>query len=246
MCRPASPDSIVELFHEQPEKEVFVWLKPESETVDWKGYVNTALFLSSNYVSNKSFQMPVSLIQDFEVLDAQISKQVARDFKEYFSLNRTDRGYRMKRTETVALLDFLVDCGVITVLPNLYEDTEPYKCYVQAPFLRFHFTEKLRKMTDAQIMDEHKPLFGDLLEAEVVSEYWQSNQTAGIRFARTHCPLGGELVAEIDLVDPDKKQAFKVKLTDGASYKGFSFTLLEGEACMQNIYRWGESSYQSR
>ncbi len=60
--------------------------------MDWKGYVNTALFLSSNYVSNKSFQLPVSLIRDFEVLDAQISKQVAREFKEYFSLNRTDRG----------------------------------------------------------------------------------------------------------------------------------------------------------
>lgn len=250
-------DSIVELFHEQPENEVFVWLKPESETVDWKGYVNTALFLSSNYVSNKSFQMPVSLIQDFEVLDAQISKQVARDFKEYFSLNRTDRGYRMKRTETVALLDFLVDCGVITVLPNLYEDTEPYKCYVQAPFLRFHFTEKLRRMTDAQIMDEHKPLFGDLLEAAVVSEYQQSHRDANIRFARTHCPPGGELVAEIDLVDLDEKQAFEVKLTDGAGYKGFSllserqelkgftFTLLEGEVCMRHIYQWGKSLYQN-
>ncbi len=251
-------DSIVELFHEQPENEVFIWLKPESETVDWKGYVNTALFLSSNYVSNKSFQMPVSLIQDFEVLDARISKQVARDFKEYFSLNRTDRGYRMKRTETVALLDFLVDCGVITVLPNLYEDTEPYKCYVQAPFLRFHFTEKLRKMTDAKIMDEHKPLFGDLLEAAVVSEYQQSHKDANIRFARTHCPPGGELVAEIDLVDLDEKQAFKIEITDGAGYKGFSllserqelkgftFTLLEGEACMQNIYRWGGTSYRGR
>ena len=250
-------DSIVELFHEQPENEVFVWLKPESETVDWKGYVNTALFLSSNYVSNKSFQMPVSLIQDFEVLDARISKQVARDFKEYFSLNRTDRGYRMKRTETVALLDFLVDCGVITVLPNLYKDTEPYKCYVQAPFLRFHFTEKLRKMTDAKIMDEHKPLFGDLLEAAVVSEYQQSHKDANIRFARTHCPPGGELVAEIDLVDLDEKQAFEVKLTDGAGYKGFSllserqelkgftFTLLEGESCMRHIYQWGKSLYQN-
>lgn len=251
-------DSIVELFRDQPENEVFVWLKPESETVDWKGYVNTALFLSSNYVSNKSFQLPVSLIRDFEVMDTQISKQVARDFKEYFSLNWADRGYRMKRTETVALLDFLVDCGVITVLPNLYEDTEPYKCYVQAPFLRFHFTEKLRRMADAEIADERKPLFGDLLEAAVISEYQQSHPGTDIRFARTHCPPGGELVAEIDLVDWEKKQAFEVKLTDGTGYKGFSllsdrqelkdfsFTLLEGEACMRHIYRWGESSYQGR
>lgn len=250
-------DSIVELFDEQPENEVFVWLKPESESVDWRGYVNTVLFLSSNYISNKSFQTPVSLLQDFEVLDAQASKQVAREFKEYFSLNRTDRGYRMKRTETVALLDFLVDCGVITVLPNLYEDTEPYKCYVQAPFLRFHFTEKLRRIADANIADEHKPLFGDLLEATVVSEYLRSHEGADIHFARTHCPPGGEVVGEIDLVDQREKQAFEVKLTDGAGYKGFSllssrpelqgfsFTLMEGKACMRHIYQWGKTSYQS-
>ena len=155
-------------------------------------------------------------------------------------------------------MDFLVDCGVITVLPNLYEDTEPYKCYVQAPFLRFHFTEKLRRMTDAQIMDEHKPLFGDLLEAAVASEYQQSHPGTDIRFARTHCPPGGETVAESTLVDREGKQAFEVKLTDGTGYKGFSllsdrqelkgfsFTLLEGEACMRHIYRWGESSYRGR
>lgn len=250
-------DSIVELFEDQPENEVFVWLRPENEAVDWKGYVNTVLFLSSNYVSNKSFQTPVSLLQDFEVLDTQASKQVAREFKEYFSMNRTDRGYRMKRTETVALLDFLVDCGVIAVLPNLYEDTEPYKCYVQAPFLRFHFTEKLRRMADASIADEHKPLFGDLLEAAVVSEYLRSHKGADIRFARTHCPPGGEVVGEIDLVDQREKQAFEVKLTDGAGYKGFSllsnrtelqgfsFALMEGEECMRHIYQWGKSSYQS-
>ena len=112
-------------------------------------------------------------------------------------------------------------------------------------------------MTDAQIMDEHKPLFGDLLEAAVVSEYQQSHRDANIRFARTHCPPGGELVAEIDLVDLDEKQAFEVKLTDGAGYKGFSllserqelkgftFTLLEGEACMRHIYQWGKSLYQN-
>ncbi len=251
-------DSIVELFEDQPENEVFVWLKPESETVDWKGYVNTVLFLSSNYVSNKSFQTPVSLLQDFEVLDAQTSRQVAREFKEYFSLNRTDRSYRMKRTETVALLDFLVDCGVITVLPNLYDDTEPYKCYVQAPFLRFHFTEKLRRLADTEISDEHKPLFGDLLEAAVVSEYQQSHKDADVRFARTHCPPGGEAVGEIDLVDSKSKQAYEVKLTDGAGYKGFSllsdrpelrdfsFTLLEGEKCMRYIYQWGSAAYQNK
>ena len=65
-------------------------------------------------------------------------------------------------------------------------------------------------------------------------------------------------MAEIDLVDRERKQAFEVKLTDGTGYKGFSllsdqqelqgftFTLLEGESCMRHIYRWGGSSYQGR
>ena len=251
-------NSIVELFETQPEKEVFVWLKPESDKVDWKGYVNTALFLSTNYVSSKSFQAPVSLIHDAEVLDAQVTRRMAQEFKDYFSLSRKEREEQMKKSETVALLDFLVHCGVITVLPNLYGDTEPYKCYVQAPFLRFHFTEKLRRMADAQIADEHKPLFGDLVEAAVVSEYQLSHPTSDVCFARTHCPPGGDLVAEIDLIDRSEKQAFEVKLTDGHGYKGFSllsdrkelqgctFTLLEGEECMRQIYRWGEASYEDK
>lgn len=251
-------DSIVELFETQPDSEVFVWLKPKGEQVDWKAYVNTVLFLSSNYVSNKSFQTPVSLIQDFEVLDRQVSRQVAKDFKEYFSLNRNDRAYRMKRTETVALLDFLVHCGVIVVLPNLFDDTEPYKCYVQAPFLRFHFTERLRQMVDGTVVDHHKPLFGDLLEAAVVSEYQQSHPTADIRFARTHCPPGSDFVGEIDLLDLDAEDGFEVKLTDGRGYrgfqllgerpelKGFRFELLEEQHCMEQIYRWGKLSYEGK
>lgn len=249
-------DSIVELFDTQPENEVFVWLKPESESVDWKGYVNTVLFLSSNYISNKSFQRPLSLIQDYEVLNTDVSKQVARDFREYFSLTKQDRSYRMKRTETVALLDFMVHCGVITVLPNLFDDTEPYKCYVQTPFLRFHFTEQLRKMAGGLELDEHKPLFGDLLEAAVISEYHRSHPSSDIFFARTHCsPDAGE-ISEIDLIDQTDKLAYEVKLTDGSGYKGFtllsdrpelkdfSFTMLQAENYASIIYEWGETEYQ--
>lgn len=248
-------DSIVELFDTQPESEVFVWLKPEAESVDWKGYVNTVLFLSSNYISNKSFQRPLSLIQDYEVLDTEVSRQVARDFREYFSLSRQDRSFRMKRTETVALLDFLVHCGVITVLPNLYGDTEPYKCYVQTPFLRFHFTERLRKMAGVVELDEHKPLFGDLLEATVVSEYHRGHPDAKIFFARAHCPPSTGEISEIDLVDQNSRRAYEVKLTDGSGYKGFAqlsdrpelqgfdFTLLQAENYVRLIYEWGMAAY---
>lgn len=244
-------DSIVDLFETQPEQEIFVWLKPGSETVDWHGYINTILFLSSNYVSNKSFQLPLSLIQDYEVLDRRVTRQIAREFKQYFSLEQRERGCRMKRTETVALLDFLVHCGVITVLPNLFGDTEPYKCYVQTPFLRFHFTEKLRRMADAEIADEHK-LFGDLLEAAVVSEYRRSHPGADICFARTHCPPGGDVVAEIDLLDRTDKRGYEVKLTNGSGYRGFrllgglpelseyDFTLLDAQNCVDYLYSWGE------
>lgn len=248
-------DSLVELFETQPEHEVFVWLKPEAESVDWKGYVNTVLFLSSNYVSGKSFQQPLSLIQDYEVLDVAVSRQVAREFRQYFSLSRQDRSYRMKRTETVALLDFLVHCGVIAVLPNLYDDTEPYKCYVQTPFLRFHFTEQLRKMAGGQVFDERKPLFGDLLEAAVVSEYQRGYPAGDVFFARTHCPAGGDFIGEIDLVDRSAFKAYEVKLTDGTGYKGFTlmkdrpefhdfdFTMLEGNNYTKEIYSWGQRSY---
>lgn len=248
-------DSIVELFETQPESEVFVWLKPEAESVDWKGYVNMVLFLSSNYISNKSFQRPLSLIHDYEVLDTEVSRQVARDFRKYFSLSRQDRSFCMKRSETVALLDFLAHCGVITTLPNLFGDTEPYKCYVQTPLLRFHFTEKLRKMAGAAELDEHKPLFGDLLEAAVVSEYHREHPEAEIFFARTHCPPDAEEISEIDLVDQTNRRAFEVKLTDGNGYKGFSmlsdrpelkgfdFTMLQVENYVPLIYEWGKAAY---
>lgn len=244
-------DSIVELFDTQPENEVFVWLRPGSEDVNWKGYVNTVMLLSSNYVSSRSLQRHPPLLQDYEALDTKVTKQIVREFKQYFSLSVQDRAYQMKRTETVALLDFLVHCGVIAVLPNLYGDTEPYKCYVQAPFLRFHFTEKLREMTNVRILDEQKPLFGGLLEAAVVSEYQQSHPGARTCFARTHCPQGSSHVDEIDLIDMDAKAGYEVKLTDGGGYKGFvqlgaqpeldgfTFVLLDQTNYTQTIYEWG-------
>ena len=252
-------DIIVELFETQPDSEVFIWLKSENEAkIDWKAYVNTILFLSCNYASNTSLQTQISMVQDFEVLDERISRQVTREFKEYFSLSRNDRVYRMKRTETVALLDFLVHCGLIVVLQNLFDDTEPYKCYLQASFLRFHFTEKPRRMVTGKISSHHKPLFGNLMEATVVSEYLQAHLAASVRFARTHCPSGGDLVAEIDLVDLDAKTGYEVKLIDEPGYRGFQlfselqelqdfyFELLEEYRCMEKVYQWGEMPYRQK
>ncbi len=249
-------DSIVELFDTQPESSIFTWLKPQSEEVDWRGYVNTILFLSSNYVSNRSFQNPVSLIQDFEVLDEGITRQIAREFRTYFSMSRQERSFRMKRTETVALLDFLVHCGVITVLPNIFADAEPYKCYVRTPFLRFHFTEKLRQLAGAQIVNERKPLFGDLLEAEMISEYARSHPDSSLGFARTHFPPGSDTVQEIDLVDETARKCYEIKLTDGQGYTGFSLieampelhgfdSMLAGARdCVGLLYEWGSSAYK--
>lgn len=248
-------DSIVELFETQPEQEVFVWLKPDSEEVNWKGYVNTVMMLSSNYVSGRSLQRSPSMVHDLEVLDTKATKRVTKEFKQYFSLSSQDREYRMKRTGTVALLDFLVHCGVIAVLPNRYSDAEPYKCYVTAPFLRFHFTEKLRNMLDAEILDENKPLFGELLEAAVVSEYQQSHPQAQICFARTHQPEGSDNMTEIDLLDLTAKLGYEVKLTDAGGYKGFaqlgsrpefegfSLAVLDRNKYVRQIYDWGKAVY---
>lgn len=248
-------NSITELFETQPESEIFLWLKPESEDADWKRYVNTILLLSSNYVSNKSFQTPPSLREDMEAVDIEITRKVLRDFRQYFSLSPRDREFRMKRTETVALLDFLTHCGVITVLPNLFDDTEPYRCYVQTPFLRFHFTDKLQSMAGATAINENTPLFGNLLEAAVVSEYIAVHPGARTCFARTHYPPGAEQVAEIDLLDMDAKRGYEVKLTRNRGYKGFEtvgslpelagfqFELLKDSACIEQIYRWGGEAY---
>jgi hypothetical protein len=248
-------NSITELFETEPESEIFPWLKPESDDVDWKGYVNTVLLLSSNYVGNKSFQAPPSIREDMEAVDAEITRKALRDFRQYFSLSPRDRGFRVKRTETVALLDFLTHCGVITVLPNLFDDTEPYRCYVQTPFLRFHFTDKLRSMVGGAI-NENAPLFGNLLEAAAVSEYLDSHPEAKARFARTHYPPGSDQVWEIDLLDMDSKTGYEIKLTRGRGYKGFETTgalpelagfqleLLRGTDCMERIYQWGEKAYQ--
>jgi hypothetical protein len=185
-------NSITELFETEPESEIFPWLKPESEDVDWKGYVNTVLLLSSNYVSNRSFQVPPSIREDIEAIDADITRKALRDFRQYFSLSPRDRSFRMKRTETVALLDFLTHCGVITVLPNLFDDTEPYRCYVQTPFLRFHFTDKLQSLAGGAPIHENTPLFGNLLEAAVVSEYRTAHPDARTvpttRTVRTRLP----------------------------------------------------------
>ncbi|MDR1135969.1 MAG: AAA family ATPase [Clostridiales Family XIII bacterium] len=247
--------SVTELFETQPESEIFPWLKPESEDVDWKRYVNTILLLSSNYVGNKSFQVPPSLREDMEAVDAGITRRVLRDFRQYFSLTPRDREFRMKRTETVALLDFLTHCGVITVLPNLFDDTEPYRCYVQTPFLRFHFTNKLQSMAGGAAINENTPLFGNLLEAAVVSEYMAAHPEARSCFARTHYPPGAGQVAEIDLLDMDAKRGYEVKLTRSRGYKGFEmvgslpelagfqFELLKDSACIEHIYRWGGEAY---
>ena len=248
-------NSITELFETEQESKIFPWLKPESDDVDWKGYVNTILLLSSNYVSNKSFQTPPSIREDMEAVDADITRRVLRDFRQYFSLSPRDRSFRIKRTETVALLDFLTHCGVITVLPNLFNDTVPYRCYVQTPFLRFHFTDKLHGMAGGTAIKENTPLFGNLLEAAVISEYKDSHPGSKTCFARTHFPPGADEVAEIDLLDMDSKTGYEVKLTRNRRYKGFetigSLPELEGfqleflkdNACVEQIYQWGLESY---
>ncbi|MDR1206026.1 MAG: AAA family ATPase [Peptococcaceae bacterium] len=249
-------NSITELFETEPESDIFPWLKPESEDVDWKGYVNTVLLLSSNYVSNRSFQVPPSIREDIEAIDADVTRKALRDFRQYFSLSPRDRGFRMKRTETVALLDFLTHCGVITVLPNLFDDTEPYRCYVQTPFLRFHFTDKLQSLTGGASIHENTPLFGNLLEAAVVSEYRSAHPGAKTCFARTHHPRGSDEVFEIDLLDMDAKRGYEIKLTESRGYKGFEklgarpelkgfqFEILSGAACVEQIYQWGREAYQ--
>lgn len=156
----------------------------------------------------------------------------------------------------MALLDFLTHCGVITVLPNLFDDAEPYRCYVQTPFLRFHFTDKLRSMASGEAINENTPLFGNLLEAAVVSEYQDSHPGVKTCFARTHHPPGSDEVAEIDLLDMDSKTGYEVKLTRSRGYKGFEtigslpelngfqFLLLKGTASVEQIYQWGRESYQ--
>jgi hypothetical protein len=162
----------------------------------------------------------------------------------------------MKRTETVALLDFLTHCGVITVLPNLFDDTEPYRCYVQTPFLRFHFTDKLQNLAGGAPIHESTSLFGNLLEAAAVSEYRTAHPDAKTCFARTHHPRGSDEVAEIDLLDMDAKRGYEIKLTESHGYKGFDkigarpelkgfqFEILSGAACVDQIYHWGEEAYQ--
>jgi hypothetical protein len=248
-------NSITELFETEPEAEIFSWLKPEADDVDWKGYVNTILLLSSNYVSNKSFQTLPSVSEDMEAVDTEITRKVLRDFRLYFNLSPRDRSFRMKRTETMALLDFLTHCGVITILPNLFDDTEPYRCYVQTPFLRFHFTDKLKRIAGAEVIKENSSLFGTLLEATIISEYQDSHPGAKTCFARTHFPPSSDKVAEIDLIDMENKIGYEVKLTRSRGYKGFEtigslpelndfqFELLKDAACVEQIYQWGKQSY---
>jgi hypothetical protein len=162
----------------------------------------------------------------------------------------------MKRTETVALLDFLTHCGVITVLPNLFGDTELYRFYVQSPFLRFHFTKK--RMINGATINENTPLFGNLLETAVVSEYRETHPGSKICFARTHYPPASNEVAEIDLLDMNNKRGYEVKLTRSRGYKGFEtvgalpelagfkFEILKDIACVDKIYQWGRESYANQ
>ena len=251
--------SINELFHLQPESETFTWLKPgdEPDQIDWKAYINTILLLSSNYIASKHLERNPSILDDIQALDnVPVTRAIRQEFNRYFSLNKRDRDIQMPRSETVALLDFLVDCGVINVLPNLYRDAEPYKCYVSAPFLRYHFTSKLGEIAQATSVNESTPLYGDLLEACIVNEYKESNPAAQICFARTHFPTGADRVAEIDLVDLTSKEAYEVKLSSAKGYlgfeqlgslselQGFSFTLLDASNYTDTIYGWGERSYR--
>jgi hypothetical protein len=247
--RTSITNSIAELFETEPESTIFPWLKQESEDVDWKGYINTILLLSSNYVNNRSFQVPPSLRDDIQAIDTDITRKALRNFRQYFSLSPRNRTCRLKRTETVALLDFLTHCGVIAVLPNLFDDAEPYRCHVRMPFLRFHFTDKLRSLADGTSINENTPLFGNLLEAAVVSEYRLAHPDAQTCFARTHHPPGSDEVYEIDLLDMDAKRGYEIKLTESRGYKGFEkigsrpeldgfqFDFLKDDAGIEQIYR---------
>jgi hypothetical protein len=131
----------------------------------------------------------------------------------------------------------------------------PYRCYVQTPFLRFHFTGKLQSLTGGALINENTPLFGNLLEAAAVSEYRAAHPGAQTCFARTHHPRGSDEVFEIDLLDMDAKRGYEIKLTDSRGYKGFEkigarpelkefqFEILSGVACVDQIYHWGEKAY---
>lgn len=148
-------ETIIEMLDTQPKSETSAWLSPDSETIDWDERVHTVLSLSCNYTPDYCAQNNLPAILKREGSDAKIPNQVIMDFEKYFSLSPREREYIMKHTETVALLDFLVHCGIIAMMPNLYSNTEPYQCYVEAPFLQFHFTEEPRNTEDVHTLNHN-------------------------------------------------------------------------------------------
>lgn len=129
---------IIEMLYTQPKSEISAWQTADSEVMDWDECIHAVLKLACNYISEYS----LSTEQNQEALAAQIPNRVIMDFNKYFSLSAHEREYKMKHTKTVALLDFLIHCGVIDMPHGSCNDVESHQCHVPVPLLRFYFTEE--------------------------------------------------------------------------------------------------------
>ena len=160
------------LFDTQPERQIFIWLRPAEESTDWDQYVDTILCLAGSDNPLRRSQASKQL-QDFDVgKDEDIYEKVRKDFRQFFAMHGEDRRYFMRRTETVALLEFLIYSGIIKVSSNpIGEGQALYRCNIQIPFMRYHYADRMRRLFFGELNDQSNEFYGEQAEEMIFCEY---------------------------------------------------------------------------
>jgi hypothetical protein len=226
------------------------WFRSVAFETDWSSYINTILAMSNSQISNETFKNLEAFPDNPQTYSEYDSRMVIKEFREYFKLVAPYRQHvRPKKSVTVELLDFLLHCGIIAILPD-FNRNEPCRCYVQAPFLRYHFTGRLL----ATLGDESAITKSSLLKAAIVSEYQLGNP--GIQTYYAYVPYKGDPDEhEIVLLVFKKDVGYALKEANDSSsleferigpllkFRDYRFELLETVDCMNYIYQWGKNLY---
>lgn len=152
-------DSIVscipQLFDNEYERHIFAWLRPEQEYTDWSAYVHTLLLLLGNHKENATCQLPKQLRNCYRQIGGSITENLLIDFWQYFGMTPEQRRYRMRRTVTVALLEFFEQSGIVKILQTSRKGNEEmYRCFIQMPCIRYYYADRMRQLIGESDVDD--------------------------------------------------------------------------------------------
>jgi hypothetical protein len=238
---------VVDLYKTEMDEDIFPWLSSSPADSNWTCYINTILALSNSHMISGLFEDLQAFPDNQNAIDAKVSRLIIQEFRAY--LMPASPKQRLQPSVTVALLDFLMHCGIISILPDFFRNGKPVRCYVEAPFLRYHFAERLLAMVGNRCAITKS----SLLKVAIASEYQLCNPGFKTCFAHTSPDNSGR--DEIVLMDIDKKIGYALKpnnvngcagfgkISRPPEFRDFRIELLETVDCMNHIYQRGKNSY---